>query len=163
MDKTTKQTETSKPDNPFNGDGEYEGFLLLSNVYERYEKDRTSILRTPPKKRINRGFNWRRTKYQNVIFPEEPNLEKIFSEEWECACDPKQGLNSGRGTLDALLVHHKSHDHYSNPQMIYPTKRERMLVATAIQWLGTNCGFCFLRECLEKAGWSVVRKREEAK
>ena len=35
------------------------------------------------------------------------------------------------------------------------TKRDRMIVATVIQWLGTNIGRCFLETAFRKAGWTL--------
>lgn len=34
--------------------------------------------------------------------------------------------------------------------------RDRMIVATVIQWLGSNCGMCFLGEALERFGARIV-------
>ena len=38
------------------------------------------------------------------------------------------------------------------------TDRDRLVSATVVQWLGTNCGLCFLRETLEEAGYKIVKK-----
>ena len=37
------------------------------------------------------------------------------------------------------------------------TKRDACIVATVIQWLGSNVGFDFLRTCLEKCGYRLDR------
>ena len=38
-----------------------------------------------------------------------------------------------------------------------PTTRDRIAVVTAIQWLGSNVGFCFLQEALKACGYKVVK------
>jgi hypothetical protein len=40
------------------------------------------------------------------------------------------------------------------------TARERFIVATVIQWLGSNVGFCFLREVLKSCGYDIVKHKE---
>jgi len=37
------------------------------------------------------------------------------------------------------------------------TNRDRMIVATVIQWLGSNVGFCFLERMLKSAGYELKR------
>ena len=39
------------------------------------------------------------------------------------------------------------------------TLRDRFVIATIIQWLGSNCGMCFLKESLGKAGYEIVKKK----
>ncbi len=41
------------------------------------------------------------------------------------------------------------------PRLII-TERDAFIVATVIQWLGTNIGFGFLQETVEKFGWKLV-------
>ena len=41
------------------------------------------------------------------------------------------------------------------------TFRERFIVATIIQWLGSNCGICFLKESLRDAGYEIVKIKEK--
>lgn len=38
----------------------------------------------------------------------------------------------------------------------HATKRDRYVAASVIQWLGTNVGFGFLTNALQKAGYAVV-------
>lgn len=35
------------------------------------------------------------------------------------------------------------------------TRREYQIIATVIQWLGSNVGFAFLQECLRQAGYRI--------
>ncbi len=37
------------------------------------------------------------------------------------------------------------------------TKNDRVIVATVIQWLGTNIGFNFLERTLKKCGYKIVK------
>lgn len=39
-----------------------------------------------------------------------------------------------------------------------PTERDRMIMSTLIQWLGSNVGFAFIQSSLDKAGYTVVQK-----
>jgi hypothetical protein len=64
---------------------------------------------------------------------------------------PEPGINSGYGCLHTLLGHHK----------IIATDREKRIVATVIQWLGTNCGRSFLHEALKRCGAKIVYKEEQ--
>lgn len=42
------------------------------------------------------------------------------------------------------------------------TDRECAIAASAIQWLGTNVGWCWLEETLEESGWELRRTTKEA-
>ena len=37
-----------------------------------------------------------------------------------------------------------------------PTERDRIVVETVIQWLGSNVGICFLSEALKSAGYRLT-------
>lgn len=37
------------------------------------------------------------------------------------------------------------------------TNRDRAIVATVVQWLGTNVGWCFLERCVRACGYRLVR------
>ena len=72
-------------------------------------------------------------------------LEKIFAEVWAEQNKPKSWLNYGQGILQDLMV--------KNGKWEYAiTQRDATIVATVIQWLGTNCGQGFLHEVLSKHG-----------
>ncbi len=71
--------------------------------------------------------------------------EMAFHKHWLEENRINFGLNSGHGILHGLFVGHN----------IELTKRDRMIVATAIQWLGSNCGFGFLEETLKDCGYSI--------
>jgi hypothetical protein len=37
----------------------------------------------------------------------------------------------------------------------------RVLIATVIQWLGSNVGWCFLTGCIERCGYRIIRIEDE--
>lgn len=41
------------------------------------------------------------------------------------------------------------------------TWRDRLVAATIIQWLGSNCGICFLRTALQSCGYDIVPVEKE--
>ena len=68
--------------------------------------------------------------------------EKIFAEAWEAQNSfPNSG---GRQTLDYLLAENINHP------MGEVTDRDRQVVATVIQWLGSPVGQAWLKDVQEK-------------
>lgn len=82
------------------------------------------------------------------------NMERVFAERWEEECQPSPGLNFGFGILQDLMVLQRHG--MVNRVAFWITKRERVIVATVVQWLGTNCGFAFLVDVLRRCGYAVV-------
>jgi hypothetical protein len=78
--------------------------------------------------------------------------EKAFHEMWIKENDPQRGINSGWGILQDLFIN-------DNKRTIEVeiNKRDRVIVATVIQWLGSNCGMGFLEASLEKCGYRIVQ------
>lgn len=70
------------------------------------------------------------------------DIERAFADEWLQECTPHPGINYGNGILQDLFLgnHRPPIDH----QLL--SDREHMIVATVIQWLGTNCGRSFLKQ-----------------
>lgn len=97
-----------------------------------------------------------------------PLLEREFAVEWEKICRPQRGINYGHGTLQDLMFVNRTgviacsmtqgmrRDSVTCWTKITP--RDAAIVATVIQWLGTNCGFSFLSDVLDRAGYKLVRK-----
>jgi hypothetical protein len=84
------------------------------------------------------------------------NREMAFHKHWLKENKIDFGLNSGRGILQGLFADNNQH----KPALmrgfdIEITKRERMIAATVIQWLGSNVGFCFLQETLKDCGYEI--------
>jgi hypothetical protein len=86
------------------------------------------------------------------------NWEAVFAEEWEETCQPRPGVNFGWGTLQDLMVRQREGDglFLRGRVPFWITKRERIIVATVVQWLGTACGFAFLQKCLRRCGYRLV-------
>jgi hypothetical protein len=81
--------------------------------------------------------------------------EKAFYEQWLQENAPVAGVNCGHGILQDLFI--ESELTGFNRKVIEEiSNRDRMIVATVIQWLGSNCGMCFLGEALEKFGARIV-------
>lgn len=79
-------------------------------------------------------------------------LEKALMEHWRDENTAQQGWNYGNGILQDLFITGGQ----LQPMLVEKiTKRDRMIVATVIQWLGTNIGRCFLETAFRKAGWTL--------
>lgn len=100
--------------------------------------------------RRNIGDRYERTKYDI--------REKSFADLWHEENKKKRYINFGQGLLQDLFIKTKDDMMQSKFVEVIITPRERFIVATVIQWLGTNCGWCFLSEVLDKAGYKIVKK-----
>ena len=78
------------------------------------------------------------------------DLEQAFADLWEKENEEHPGRNYGFGTLQDLMVRSTGGSMYNMRVPFWITQRERVIAATVIQWLGTNCGFCFLCNALGK-------------
>lgn len=95
---------------------------------------------------IDRGFKHDRTVYNE--------REKAFAEVWADECKQRLGINHGHGILqDLFMDREKFHTHC----YLEITPEHRFITATAIQWLGSNCGMAFLGKALEKCGYKIVK------
>jgi hypothetical protein len=81
--------------------------------------------------------------------------EKAFHDQWLKENIPHSWINNGHGILQDLFI---ERDGFLESRRIveHITNRDRYIVATIIQWLGTNCGMCFLGEALERFGARIV-------
>jgi hypothetical protein len=98
------------------------------------------------------------------------NPEKVFADLWEKENERRPGINYGMGILQDLMVTQREpgpKDYAVADRMatfkwrrvaFVVTPRERVIVATVIQWLGTNVGWCFLSRCVEACGYRLVRR-----
>ncbi len=78
------------------------------------------------------------------------HVEKAFADEWEKANIPDRCINNGFGILEAVMYSR------NDPRKI--TKEEIVTASTIIQWLGSNVGFCFLKDALGRCDYQIVRK-----
>lgn len=83
--------------------------------------------------------------------------EKAFRDHWLKENEPCPGVNAGWGILQDLFINHDRTKPIYRPKYLEKMQpRDRAIVATVIQWLGTNCGWCFLEETLKKCGYTIV-------
>jgi hypothetical protein len=85
--------------------------------------------------------------------------EAAFQKHWLKENLIQPGINSGLGTLQGLFIENTDINRpmTSGKAVEEISKRDRMIVATVIQWLGSNCGFCFLQETLSDCGYKITR------
>lgn len=92
--------------------------------------------------------------------------EEIYLRQWVKQQERTPGLNGGWGLLEILLSPTRvprsqfpgdSHRPFYVPPV---SQRDAEVAATVIQWLGTNCGRCFMEQC-EKEIESARAERSE--
>lgn len=99
---------------------------------------------------VNRGLRWDRTAHNP--------REKALADKWEEENEPNPGLNYGHGILQDLFGKWGMFGPAGGSEVSHViTDRERMIVATVVQWFGSNCGWGFLEEALKKCGYRIVR------
>ena len=92
--------------------------------------------------RKNRGFLYHRIA-ENKKYHFN-NTEEAFFKNWD-------NLNmKGKNPKFMDLLFRDKHD------KIKMTVRDRFVVATVIQWLGSNIGMCFLRDVMKDSGLEIV-------
>lgn len=85
------------------------------------------------------------------------DIEKAFSEQWHEDNIIKRHMNQGHGLLQDLFI---DRDKFNNRIFHYIiTRNDRTIVATVIQWLGTNVGMSFLTRALNRCGYNLVKKQ----
>jgi hypothetical protein len=101
------------------------------------------------------------------------NREQVFAEEWAEQNQRVPGLNYGQGLLQDLMVTQRDarpgdlavrdhHRFFRRLRVAFGvTLRERVIVATVIQWLGSNVGWCFLEKCINRCGYDLVKRQEK--
>jgi hypothetical protein len=101
---------------------------------------------------VHRGLDYARVERDRHLTPNEmpPTLEVAFAEEWERENVPQPGLNQGHGVLQNLMCEPNSHVLRETI-----TQRDASIVATAIQWLGTNVGRAFLQSVFGQAEYTL--------
>lgn len=96
----------------------------------------------------NRGYMYRRVFYNE--------REKAFADQWEKECRPIRGINFGQGILQDLFFEQRGP--FNNVKaVLWITYRDRYVVATIVQWLGSNCGMSFLHESLKRFGYKITK------
>lgn len=89
-------------------------------------------------------------------YDNHPNREKAFADHWRKENENVPSwLNGGHGVLEHLLLANEKECIIGDL-----TQRDAIVAATVIQWLGTNCGWCFLDECLNRCGYYIAKRNE---
>ena len=90
------------------------------------------------------------------------DIERAFAALWEEENIAKTGVNHGNGLLQDLFIHTGSGFGFGGKVVHEITDQERVVVATVIQWLGTNCGLAFINRAFHDAGYNMTwRKRDD--
>lgn len=109
--------------------------------------DATEVIK---RKSINKSWRIQRVKYNK--------RELVFADRWMIESEIRHGINYGYGLAQDLFMRPSAFwFHRHDGAVAELTNRERMIAATVIQWLGTNCGWDFLEECLRKCGYKIVK------
>lgn len=105
----------------------------------------------PPKSVSHRSLDFRR-RTTNV-------REDMFGRLWEHENVARRGISYGYGILQDLMFERRGlgggpFDNAKCRAII--RNREAAIVATVVQWLGTNVGWCFLERALAMCGKRIV-------
>lgn len=94
-------------------------------------------------------YDWEQNKgYRHSRIEHNPR-EKAFYEQWLHENKPQAGIGSGYGILQDLFIE-STLSPLSGKTIEIITPRDRMIVATVIQWLGSNVGISFLGAALKR-------------
>lgn len=127
--------------------------------YENGECDLDDVLKSADRVscyKANVGIEYKRLQHNK--------REQAFYEQWRIENAPNAWINCGHGILQDLFIK-TSHDSVGTKGKVIEeiSNRDRMIVATVIQWLGTNCGMGFLQEALKRFGARIVYDEVELK
>lgn len=90
--------------------------------------------------------------------------ERVFAEEWKKENERVLAVNFGLIALELILNSNLltqqafGHNYFADLDR-RPTQRDATVAATVIQWLGTNCGKCFLDRCETQVKQERERER----
>lgn len=107
-------------------------------------------------KLIHRSIDYHRTE---TSFGSGPR-EKAFADAWERHNRPDGSINAGYGVLQNLFWEPGKFIGLGGSPRRFLSQDDATVAATAIQWLATNVGFCFLQEMLKDAGYVVSSKEQ---
>jgi hypothetical protein len=85
--------------------------------------------------------------------------EKAFHDQWQQENAPVSHVNHGHGILQDLFINETGP--FTKKISEVMSQRDRMIVATVIQWLGSNCGMCFLEESLKRFGAKIIYEQTD--
>lgn len=128
-----------------------ESLVYVMERYQNGECELEDVLSIADKVicyKANVGINKKRLEHNE--------REKAFHDQWQQENAPVSGVNHGHGILQDLFIESDSPFGFTRKAVELINDRDRMIVATVIQWLGSNCGMCFLGEALERFGARIV-------
>lgn len=100
----------------------------------------------------DKGVMSRRIKFNDRELSFAAEWDKENDKSWNC------GTNHYHGILQDLFIEQTTKFPFSHKWFVkLISKRERMIVATVIQWLGSNVGMCFLGKALSRCGYKIVK------
>lgn len=109
---------------------------------------------TPSDKLVHRGL-WANRLVEDSEFV-STRREIAFAAEWT-----EENRHIGNeGTLVTILSVQNPNEFLGNYHQAVINQNTATVAATIIQWLGTNCGWCFLERAIERAGFTLVRKEK---
>lgn len=87
--------------------------------------------------------------------------ELAFAAEWISECREISGYGHGCGMLQDMFIFERDEYPFTPYKVpIILTNREKMIVATAIQWLGSNVGMGFLHKALKDCGYIIITQKD---
>lgn len=101
----------------------------------------------------NIGYMHHRMKYDC----EQSQREKALARAWRKENMCRSWLNSGFGILQDLFINTEHKDRTYHFPITIITNRDRVIAATVIQWLGSNCGFAWLNDVMKKCGYKISK------
>lgn len=112
----------------------------------------------PPGYKRDRGFKPERTTGDS----DQARREHAFATEWEQECTIHSGRD-GHSLVQQVCrrIVNPEGPHPRHELIVHISSEDRRIVATMIQWLGTNVGWDFLNRALRRAGYEIVRIKGE--
>ena len=103
---------------------------------------------------INRGYMYERVSTHP--------REAVVARRWEEACEHKPHINHGYGTLQDLFFKPAGRGMFFDTCIHEVTDVEKYVVATVVQWLGSNIGMNFIESALRDCGYRVIENEPQA-
>lgn len=117
---------------------------------------------------LHRGLHYRRVETDKLV--RGVTLESVFADLWEEENERRPGRNYGYGLLQDLMFGHwdrskrcrVGRDFFLDQPWVrfLIRRRDAVIAATVVQWLGSNVGFSFLEQALNRAGY-VIRRADD--
>lgn len=114
-------------------------------------KDLDSFIKRSGRKNI--GYMHQRMKHDC----EQSQREKALARAWRKENLCRSWVDSGCGVLQDLFINTEHIDHTYHFPITKISKRDRVIAATVIQWLGSNCGFAWLCMVMKKCGYRITK------